>query len=270
MRTTRLLKFQAPVAEIARAERFYRAALGFETVAMNTGPGFTSLTMRLGADDIDLVAYDLPGAPYPAGSRCIDLWFQHFAIVVADMGKAYQRLRAAGPLAAITRGGPRHLPPNTGSVTAFKFRDPDGHPLELLHFPAVSAPPRWRSQAGDGVLLGIDHSAVTVSDTAASVAFYGERIGLTVKSRSLNRGPEQDDLDDTPGAVVEVTALSPADPGSPHVELLCYRMPPGGQPMARDGGRSDIAATKLVFEGRAPSGVLRDPDGHRLAVRPGG
>ena len=32
--------------------------------------------------------------------------------------------------------GPQLLPPSTGSVTAFKVRDPDGHPLELSYNPA--------------------------------------------------------------------------------------------------------------------------------------
>ncbi len=202
------------------------------------------------------------------GSRCIDLWFQHLAIVVADMGAAYAQLRAAGDFIAITEGGPQTLPPASGSVAAFKFRDPEGHPLELLWFPAAGAPPRWRNPAQGALLLGIDHSAITVAETAASVAFYEERLGLSVTARSLNRGVEQERLDDTPGAVVEVTALSPTDPTSPHLELLCYRAPPGGRPMPAGGRDSDIAATRLIFAGGR--GALRDPDGHRLAFTPAG
>jgi len=266
MRAVRLRSIQLNVADLARAERFYRAALGFETLATNAGATFTSLAMRLGTDEIELMAYDPPGAPYPADSRCIDLWFQHFAIVVADMDKAYERLSEDGPVIAITREGPQHLPSNTGSVTAFKFRDPDGHPLELLHFPTASAPPRWTRPREGAICLGIDHSAITVADSAASIAFYGDSLGLAVTARSLNRGPEQERLDDTPGALVEVTALSPADSGSPHVELLRYLEPPGGRAMAGHGKPSDIAATRLVFESHGP-GDLRDPDGHRLALR---
>ncbi|MDQ2859357.1 MAG: VOC family protein [Pseudomonadota bacterium] len=270
MRAVRLRSIQLNVADLARAERFYRAALGFEIWAANAGATFTSLAMRLGTDEIELMAYDTLGAPYPADSRCIDLWFQHFAIVVDDMDKACERLCEAEPIHAISRGGPQRLPPNAGSVTAFKFRDPDGHPLELLHFPTASAPPRWTRPREGAIFLGIDHSAITVADSAASIAFYSEHLGLTVTARSLNRGPEQDFLDDTPGAVVEVTALSPAESDSPHVELLRYREPPGGREMSGHDGPSDIAATQLVFEGQRPGGALRDPDGHRLALRPAG
>ena len=270
MKAVRLLSIQLPVADLARAERFYRDVLGFEAVAMNVGAACTTLAMRLGAEEIELMAHDPAGSPYPADSRCIDLWFEHFAIVVADMDEAYGRLSGEGICETISRGGPQRLPPNAGSVTAFKFRDPDRHPLELLHFPPVSAPPRWRNPRPGAIFLGIDHSAITVADSAASIAFYGEHLGLTLTARSLNRGPEQDSLDDTPGAVVEVTALSPADPISPHVELLRYREPPGGRAMPGHGEPGDIAATRLVFEARGPDAGLRDPDGHRLALRPVG
>ena len=134
------------------------------------------------------------------------------------MDAAHAQLCAAGDFTAITREGPQRLPPNTGSVTAFKFRDPDDHPL--LYFPPAGAPPRWRNPATGLVFLGIDHSAITVADTASSLAFYQRRPGLTVTGRSLNRGIEQARLDNTPGAIVEVTALSPADADSPRVELL--------------------------------------------------
>jgi len=270
MRAERLQSIQLNVADLARAERFYHEALGFRRLATTGTAASTTLAMGLGAETIELIAYRSPGAPYPADSRCIDLWFQHFAVAVADMDEAYGRLSGAGYFEAISRDGPQRLPPNAGSVAAFKFRDPDGHPLELLHFPPATAPPRWANRPRGPVFLGIDHSAITVADSAASIAFYGGQLGLTLTARSLNRGPEQDFLDDTQGAVVEVTALSPADPISPHVELLHYREPPGGRAMPGHGEPGDIAATRLVFEVRGSDAALRDPDGHRLALRPAG
>ncbi|MGI8840073.1 MAG: VOC family protein [Caulobacteraceae bacterium] len=306
MTALRLSRVLLPVADLARTERFYRQALSFAALANAETAAASSATLRLGAQIIELVAHQPPGAPYPADSRCIDLWFQHLAIVVADMGAAYAQLRAFGDFTAITEGGPQALPPASGSVGAFKFRDPEGHPLELLYFPPATAPPRWRGPPPGALFLGIDHSAITVADTAASVAFYEERLGLTVTARSLNRGIEQERLDDAPGAVVEVTALSPAEAASPHVELLRYREPAGGRPMPAGGQDSDIAATRLIFEGGrggpepVPIGsyqpdrdkqaltqtferfqtakavpalaesALRDPDGHRLALTPAG
>ncbi len=42
--------------------------------------------------------------------------------------------------------GPERLPARSGGVSAFKFRDPDGHPLELLAFPPEAVPPIWRDR----------------------------------------------------------------------------------------------------------------------------
>ena len=50
--------------------------------------------MRLGDELIELTEYLAPrGRPIPADSRSNDQWFQHIAIVVSDMDKAYQQLR---------------------------------------------------------------------------------------------------------------------------------------------------------------------------------
>ena len=52
--------------------------------------------MRLGDEIIELTEYLAPkGRPIPADSRSNDQWFQHIAIVVSDMDKAYQQLRAS-------------------------------------------------------------------------------------------------------------------------------------------------------------------------------
>src|SRR5262249_9481700 len=136
-----------------------------------------------------------------------------------------------------------------GAVTAFKFRDLDGHPLELLAFQPDNVPPRWREAPHrDGPCLGIDHSAIVVSGTAPSVAFYREVLGFSVGGGSLNRGREQERLDAVPGAMVEVTALDPGSDHPPHLELLCYRSPSPlrGAPAALRS--NDISATRLTLE----------------------
>jgi hypothetical protein len=43
----------------------------------------------------------------------------------------------------------RRFLPRNGSVQAFKFRDRDGHPLELLYFPPGQGRPIWHQQAKD-------------------------------------------------------------------------------------------------------------------------
>jgi catechol 2,3-dioxygenase-like lactoylglutathione lyase family enzyme len=133
------------VTDLDRTERFYRDGLGFVTVGRRhvedpavarllgvTGAVIDSLVMRLGSNEVEFMEYRPPGRPYPEGSRSPDLWFQHFAIVVSDMDKAYARLRHVAFM-PISSGGPQTLPERDGRVRAFKFRDPDGHPLELLY-----------------------------------------------------------------------------------------------------------------------------------------
>jgi len=90
------------------------------------------VVMRLGAQDIGLLRFARQGRPYPRDSRSDDLWFQHLAIVVNDMDAAYAHLSLSAVWRPISDGGPQLLPPSNGAVRAFKFRDPDGHPLELL------------------------------------------------------------------------------------------------------------------------------------------
>ena len=69
-------------------------------------------------------------------------------------------------------------------------------------------PAQWSGlapQAG-GFCLGIDHSAVVVSNTAASIAFY-TGLGLSLTSTSLNQGPAQDALDGATRTLVAVNGL---------------------------------------------------------------
>ena len=86
------------------------------------------------------------------------------------------------------------LPESSGGVTAFKFRDPEGHPLELLAFPTHRTPPRWQAAAHPGLFLGIDHSAISVRNTERSLAFY-RQLGLRLSAGSLNERNEQQHLD---------------------------------------------------------------------------
>ncbi|KQT59789.1 hypothetical protein ASG52_20655 [Methylobacterium sp. Leaf456] len=144
--------------------------------------------------------------------------FQHCALVVSDMEAAYAHLRGVPDWTPISRAGPERLPASSGGVSAFKFRDPDGHPLELLAFPPNAVPPVWRDRPG--LFLGIDHTAITVADTERAVAFYAG-LGFSVASRGLNRGPEQARLDALDDPVVEVTGLTPPGGVPPHLELLC-------------------------------------------------
>jgi catechol 2,3-dioxygenase-like lactoylglutathione lyase family enzyme len=258
------------VADLERAEGFYRDGLGFRRVghgptepALAWPPG-QSVRMHLGAQEIELVRFAIPGQPYPCGSRSNDLWFQHLAIVVSDMDAAYAVLSTQPAMRPISADGPQTLPPRNGGVRAFKFRDPDGHPLELIWFSQGQGRPLWHQPGASPIFLGIDHSALAVSDTGRSIRFY-RRLGLRVSYRSRNFGPAQARLDGLPGARAGITGLrSPASSG-PGIELLGYR-PPGRRIAVAP---HDIAADWITF--RAPGSaaaprMLRDPDGHRLLL----
>jgi len=277
----KIARFSLTTAGADRLGVFFERALGFRQIAlescsgaefetvMGVAGGARGLVLGLGEQVVELLEFASPGRPYPREAASSDLTFQHLAIVVADMRAAYEKLCAVAGWRPITDGSPQRLPDASGGVIAFKFRDPEGHPLELLAFPEGKTPPPWRDKSGAGPCLGIDHSAISVADTSRSTAFY-EALGFAVSSRSHNRGPEQARLDRLRTPDVEVTALS-LQRGTPHIELLCYRS------NARDASvrlrNNDIAASRLVLE--APGTVqaaavvrhsLFDPDGHHLVI----
>ena len=224
------------------------------------------VTLSLGEQLIELVQFDQPGAPYPVPCTSYDPWFQHMAIVVTDIDAALLRLNQRTTPIPISLHGPVTLPASAGGVTAIKLRDPEGHPFELLEFPAAPLSPIWSGMlAQNGFAIGIDHSAIVVSNTAVSAAFYAG-LGLSFTSSSLNQGSTQDLLDAATGTLVAVTALSPPE-APPHLELLCYSAPTA--PPALAIAPNDIAATRLVMQNNGPpasQGMLMDPDGHRVLL----
>jgi catechol 2,3-dioxygenase-like lactoylglutathione lyase family enzyme len=211
--------------------------------------------MTLGESRLALDSFDHPGRPYPDQTNAADLVFQHLALVTDDARAAWLRARNAGAT-PITRGDPVTLPPSSGGLTAIKFRDPEGHPLELLEFPAGSNP-SWQG----GGMMGIDHSAISIADLAASRRFY-EKHGLAEGKRTLNQGPAQVELDGLDGVEVDVLPMSPRDE-PPHVELLGYRQPAGRPHQLL--AANDVAATRIVWSANRDA-LIRDPDGHLLQL----
>ena len=249
--------------------------------------------LRLGRERIELLEFtDSAGRPYPPGSTSTDLWFQHMAIVVNDMRHAYQRVMANRGFRPISRNGPVRLPDSSGGVTAFKFRDHDGHPLELLAFPEGRVPGQWHSFNGADTFLGVDHTAIAVSDSARSARFFGSVFGFSAGIRTENRGPEQADLDDVEDVHVGVTRLA-SDLPAPRLELLNYHVGTR-RPIPHDTASNDIVATHslvrvasvdataaalarcgrplagndlMILHGGIRAALVSGPDGHRfLAV----
>ena len=299
------------VSDLDASVKFFRDVLEFELVGERelAGEAVERLTgvfparvrvarLRLGSEEIELSEYLAPstGRAFPEDTRGNDLWFQHIAIVVSDIDAAYAKLRAHRVRHASS--GPQRLPdwnPNAGGISAFYFRDPDGHFLELIHFPAGKGNPRWQ-ETGDGagpdkLFLGIDHTAIAVRDTDASLAFYRDLLGLRVAGASENYGPEQERLNAVFGARLRITGLAAG--GGPGVELLEYLAPSGGRARPPDAHANDLLfwhtdlsvndaprieralfAADADFDSpgavSAPDGgraiTAADPDGHRVRL----
>ena len=266
------------VFDLDRSVAFYVDALGFAVDRRAT-----SAFLHLGAQAVELMSGAvLRTADEPVASSA----FQHLAIVTSDMDAAMARLQAFSPL-AITAGGAVTLPASSGGVRAFKFRDPDHHPLELIEFQPGQGDPAWQGGMNTSSTLGIDHSAIAVSDVERSIAFYVRGLGLHVNKRQLNSGPEQARLDGLPASEVEVVSLA-TEGGEPmRLELLAYRTPrpeplvAAALPWAEDrsdqlvlqvadllaiGSRlAELGCTEFAAEGFGRL-KLRDPDGHVLLL----
>jgi catechol 2,3-dioxygenase-like lactoylglutathione lyase family enzyme len=243
------------------------------------------VALRLGGEVIFLDEQQRKGRAVPADSRSHDLWFQHLAIVVSDIRAACDRLNAHG--IRHTSPAPQRLPawnPNAGGIQASYFRDPDGHPLELISFPADKGDARWQST--ERLFLGIDHTAITVSSTESSLHFYRSGLGLQVRGVSENWGLEQERLSSVPGARVRITSLcATAGLG---VEFLHYRAPDNGRAYPVDTQPEDLWHVETRFSSIDLEAVsrrlrstgietaadpvgglfLRDPDGHALRILP--
>jgi catechol 2,3-dioxygenase-like lactoylglutathione lyase family enzyme len=204
--------------------------------------------MRLGDEFLELREYLAPqGRPAPQGARSNDKWFQHVAIIVSDMERAYAHLRQYKVQHASS--GPQRLPDwNTkaGGIQAFYFRDPDGHALEILSFPAGKGDPKWRGRT-DRLFLGIDHTAIVISDTEGSLRFYRDTLGMRVAGESENYGPEQERLNNVFGARLRITAVRAAL--GPGVEFLEYLAPSDGRPYPADAKPNDLIHWQTNFLG---------------------
>ena len=240
------------VSDVDRAVEFY-SALTFQKVSDVEvyGPQYEHLEgvfgarmriakMKLGAETIDLTEFLTPqGRPIPSDSKSNDLWFQHIAIVVRDMDAAFAKVQALK--ARFVSTAPQTLPPSipaAAGIKAFYFRDPDGHNLELIYFPPGKGDPRWQ-QPNDKLFLGIDHTAIGIASTAASLKFYRDLLGMRKAGESENFGTEQEHLNQVFGAHLQITGMRAE--GGPGIEFLEYLTPAGGRPIPGDAKSNDLA-----------------------------
>src|SRR5947207_6855195 len=190
------------VADMDRSIEFFSKVLSFEKVADVEvwgsdyerlqgvfGVRMRVVRLRLGDEFIELTEYLAPkGRPIPVDARSNDRSFQHIAIIVSDMDKAYRWLRQNKVEHASS--GPQRLPDwnkNAAGIQAFYFKDPDGHPLEILQFPPDKGAEKWH-RASDKLFLGIDHTAIVVGDTERSLKFYRDLMGMLIAGERENYG----------------------------------------------------------------------------------
>ena len=294
-----------PVLDADRSIDFYSKVLSFHKILDRevAGDGYEHLfglfglrvrmvRMRLGDESIELMQFLSPhGRPLPADFRSNDRWFQHIAIIVSDMDKAYATLRHHR--VSFASPNPQVLPawnPSAAGIAAFYFKDPDGNHLEILHFSPDKGLLKWH-KATNALFLGIDHTAIVIAHTKDSLRYYHDLLGLKVAGESDNYGPEQERLNNVFGAHLRITALR-AESGL-GIELLEYLSPRTGRPYPSDSVASDqwqwivnlragpnpalesldhvhqqtwISNMPITLENNAlgyrKALMLRDPDGH--------
>ena len=297
------------VSDLDRSIEFYTKVLTFEKVSEFEADGeeieratgvfgthLRTARLRLGDEFIELTEYLAPrGRGIPPDSRSNDRWFQHIAIITSDMGRAYARLREHKVQHASS--APQRLPDwnkNAAGIEAFYFKDPDGHALEILAFPPDKGAAKWHGQLAK-LFLGIDHTAIVISNAEASTSFYQTVLGMRVAGESENYGPEQERLNNIFGARLRIRALRAA--AGPGVELLEYLTPGDGRPFPPETKSNDLIHWHTRFRtlnveaaagsfrnsrsvfvsagvvkipdplaGRRKSVLVRDPDGHAVQV----
>ena len=294
------------VEDLDREVEFFTQTLDFQKVGEETIRGEQAaqlyglsnpdaavqvVTLQLGKEQIRLLDFEgIDSRPVAPDTRSNDLWFQHLAIVVSDMDSAYARLLRKQVVHVST--APQTLPgylPNAAGIKAFYFRDPEGHNLELIWFPPDKGSPQWHSETSR-LFSGIDHTAIGIAGTEASLAFYRDQLGMVRGGHSENYGTEQEHLNQVFGARLDINGLH-ADAG-PGVEFLRYLAPPGGRSYPADSRPSDLwhyqtemevdnlpallakmeakglvrVSGKITKIGKREMVLIRDPDGHAVLL----
>ena len=298
------------VSDMDKAVDFYTKVLSFKKISDTEVSGMEYeklenvfglrmriVRMQLGDETIELTDYLTGGGKsIPEDAASNDLTFQHIAIVVSDMDKAYRQLRRFSVEHVST--GPQTIPVSNkaaAGVKAFYFHDPDKHNLELIYFPAGKGNPKWQ-QANGKLFLGIDHTAIGISSTERSLKFYSDILGLELKGESFNYGTEQEHLNNVEGASLHISGLRAND--GPGVEFLEYLKPGPGSSYATDTRSDDIinwqttitvSHLDLLFNTLKEKGyefvskeivtlengsgateralIINDPDGHQVLLK---
>lgn len=245
--------------------------------------------LQLGDEQVDLIDYLTSGGrSIPETQHSNDLAFQHIAIVVRDMDAAFKILQQNKVEYVSTN--PQTIPASNAAaagIKAFYFHDVDNHNLELIYFPKGKGKLKWQ-QPGSNIFLGIDHTAIGVSNTNQSLQFWANTLGLEKKGESHNLGTEQAHLNFVKDAELHITGLAATT--GPGVEFLEYLQPgPANKypsdtqcddlwnwitklycsgidslyQRLKDAGTVMVSESIVVINGRK-NFIARDPDGHAV------
>ncbi len=245
--------------------------------------------LQLGDEYVDLIDYLTSGGrSIPETQQSNDLAFQHIAIVVKDMEAAFKILQKNNVEFVSTI--PQTIPLSNAAaagIKAFYFHDIDGHNLELIYFPKGKGKTKWQS-VNKNIFLGIDHTAIGVSNTDSSLQYWVNNLSLEKKGESHNIGTEQAHLNFLKNAELQITGLAAAE--GPGVEFLQYIQPGAGSKYPADTQCDDLwnwitkvnctgidalyqklvsANTKIVsgeitIINVKKNFIARDPDGHAV------
>jgi len=297
------------VKDMNRSVKFYQDVLGFKKVSDNEfsgsacenlkglfGLNIRVVRMQLGEEFIELTDYlTTGGRSIPEDQKSNDLFFQHIAIVVSDMEKAFQQLKKYKVEYVST--APQTLPVSNVAAAVIKnfyFHNLDVHNLNVIYFPKGKGNPKWQT-AGNKIFLGIDHTAIGVSNTEVSQKFYEGLLGIERKGDSWNFGTEQEHLNNVEGASLHITGFRATT--GPGVEFLEYLKPGPGKKYPADTKADDIwfwlttlftkdaedLYNKLKTSGytfiskeivhvqangiHSKSFIVKDPDGHAMLIK---
>ena len=242
---------------------FYTKALGFRCESSTHDTSH----LRLGDAMVLLTRAAPHGRAIPNDSRSHDRWFRHLALVVRDLTEAHARV---GRYRGITISeAPQRLPEwnrDSAGIEALYFRDPEGHPLELIRFPPGKGKAVWH-QESEELFQGVDHTAIVVSSALRSVEFYQRQFGFIPTAATLNRGPEQERLANLDRACVHVISLPGR--GQMGLELLEYLQPTDGRAAPDDTTPDDLWWSRTIVrkhESAASPVQILDPDNHGVLL----
>ncbi len=235
------IKFYTEVLQFKLNNREEFLGIEYEDLLGKFGIHCKIAHLQLGEEKVDLIDYlTTGGRPMPKVQKSNDLSFQHIAIVVSDMEKAFAVLQKNNVEFVSTN--PQTIPVTNAAaagIKAFYFHDNDNHVLELIYFPKGKGKPKWQ-QANGKIFLGIDHTAIGVSNTTNSLQYWRGLLGLQKKGESHNVGTEQAHLNNVENADLQITGLGVVDKVGVGVEFLQYLQPGAGNEYPKDTQCDDL------------------------------